>query len=203
MRKGTGKTVTPAHGASRTVPTAVHRPEADSLDSLFSLAYDELRRLASAVRRSDPGATLNPTGLVNEAWMKLSASPGLAFASPLHFKRVAARAMRQVLIESARRRQASKRGGDVCQVTFTESIDGALTLGEELLALDEALDGLARISPRQAQMVESRFFGGLEIPEIAELLGVSEATVHRDWRASRAWLARELRRGRPLDARRP
>jgi RNA polymerase sigma factor (TIGR02999 family) len=141
--------------------------------------------------------------LVNEAWMKLSASPGLAFASPLHFKRVAARAMRQVLIESARRRQASKRGGDVCQVTFTESIDGALTLGEELLALDEALDGLARISPRQAQMVESRFFGGLEIPEIAELLGVSEATVHRDWRASRAWLARELRRGRPLDARRP
>jgi RNA polymerase sigma factor (TIGR02999 family) len=186
----------PATSGDVRLSSSVHR---DSIDTLFSVAYEELRRLASAVRRSDPSATISPTGLVNEAWMKLVRSPGLRFTSRLHFKRVAARAMRQVLVEAARRRQASKRGGDASLVTFTESLGGARTWGGELLALDEALEALARLSPRQAQMVESRFFGGLEIPEIAELLGVSEATVLRDWRASKAWLARELRRGRPDD----
>jgi RNA polymerase sigma factor (TIGR02999 family) len=134
---------------------------------------------------------------VNEAWIKLSRSPGLAFASRLHFKRIAARAMRQILVEAARRRQSSKRGGSVTAITFTESLAGAATWGQEILALDEALDALARLSPRQAQMVESRFFGGLEVSEIAEQLGISEATVLRDWRASKAWLARELRHARP------
>jgi RNA polymerase sigma factor (TIGR02999 family) len=167
------------------------------LDTLFSAAYEELRRLASAVRRSDASATISPTGLVNEAWMKLAKSPNVAFTSRLHFKRVAGRAMRQVLVEAARRRHASKRGADASLVTFTESLGGATTWGRELVALDDALNALARLSPRQAQMVESRFFGGLEIPEIAALLGVSEATVLRDWRASKAWLARELRRDRP------
>ena len=168
-----------------------------TLDTLFSVAYEELRRLASAVRRSHPASTVNPTSLVNEAWVKLARSPGLEFESHLHFKRVAARAMRQVLVESARRRHASKRGGDANLVTFTESLGGTATWGHELLALNDALDSLAKLSPRQAQMVESRFFGGLEIPEIAELLGISETTVLRDWRASKAWLARELRRDRP------
>lgn len=166
----------------------------NELDQVFSLAYEELRRLAASVRRDDPAATLTPTDLVNEAWLKLRNSPGLARTSKLHFKRVAARAMRQVLIEAARRRKAGKRGAGVAMVTFDEALDGAKESAEDLLSLNDALDDLARLHPRQATLVESRFFGGLEMIEIAELLDVSEATVLRDWRAARAWLARELRR---------
>lgn len=162
-----------------------------ALDELFSLTYEELRRLASAVRRDDPSATLSPTGLVNEAWLKLAASPQVARTSPLHFKRIAARAMRQVLIEAARKRQAEKRGSGALVVTLDESLGGS-SGPAQLLELDSALDDLAKISPRQALLVESRFFGGLDVKETAELLGVSEATVLRDWRAARAWLAREL-----------
>ena len=171
----------------------------ESLDALFSLAYEELRRLAASVRRNDAAATISPTTLVNEAWLKLAASPAVADTSPLHFKRIAARAMRQVLVDLARRREAGKRGGpDVVAVTFDEAAHGAggAAGGDELIALDAALDDLARLNPRQALMVESRFFGGLDIPETAALLGVSEATVLRDWRAARAWLALELGHGR-------
>ena len=166
----------------------------EELDDRFSAAYEELRRLAASVRRDDPGATMNPTALVNEAWLKLAGSPGLARTSPLHFKRIAARAMRQVLVESARRRHAGKRGSGVVPVTLDESLDGG-SAGADVLALDAELERLAALSPRQAKVVESRFFGGLEMHEIAELLGVSEATVLRDWRAARAWLARELAGG--------
>jgi RNA polymerase sigma factor (TIGR02999 family) len=164
-----------------------------ALDSLFSAAYEELKRLASSVRRSDPNATLSPTTLVNEAWLKLSATPSFDALSTLHFKRIAARAMRQVLVDAARRKNAARRGGEMTVVTFDESLDSIATGSEELMALDEAMKELALINPRQAMMVETRFFGGLGIPEIAELLHVSEATVLRDWRAARAWLARELR----------
>ena len=172
-----------------------------ALDRLFSLTYEELRRLASAVRRGDPSATLTPTALVNEAWVKLAASPPIAPLSRSHFKRIAARAMRQVLVEAARRRRALKRGAGGPLVTFDESVSsgpgsGGASRAADLLALDLALEELGRISPRQAMMVESRFFGGLEVTEIAGLLDVSEATVLRDWRAARAWLGRELRRSR-------
>jgi RNA polymerase sigma factor (TIGR02999 family) len=164
------------------------------LDHLFSATYEELRRLASSVRRGDPSATLNPTALVNEAWMKMAKSPEIAPTSRLHFKRIAARAMRQILIEAARRRNAGKRGGgqDVT-VSFDDSYQKGPSCGEDLLRLDRALDELARMNPRQATLVESRFFGGLDIPETAALLNVSEATVLRDWRAAKAWLAHELR----------
>jgi RNA polymerase sigma factor (TIGR02999 family) len=133
---------------------------------------------------------------VNEAWVKLANSPDFAAASHLHFKRIAARAMRQVLVETARRRNSQKRGGDegVVIITFNESVMPAAQSGKQLLALDSALEELARLAPRQAQMVESRFFGGFEINEIAELLEVSEATVMRDWRAAKAWLSNELRK---------
>lgn len=167
-----------------------------ALDHLFSLTYEELRRLASAVRRGDPSATLTPTALVNEAWVKLAASPPMAPLSRPHFKRIAARAMRQVLIEAARRRRSLKRGAGGPFVTFDESLQEGASRAADLLALDAALEELARISPRQAMMVEGRFFGGLEVPEIAGLLDVSEATILRDWRAARAWLGRELRRAR-------
>jgi RNA polymerase sigma factor (TIGR02999 family) len=161
---------------------------------LFSATYEELRRLASSVRRGDPSATLNPTALVNEAWMKMAKSPEIEATSRLHFKRIAARAMRQILIEAARRRNAGKRGGgqDVT-VSFDEALGKGPSCGEDLLRLDRALDELAVMNPRQAALVESRFFGGLDIPETATLLNVSEATILRDWRAAKAWLAHELR----------
>jgi RNA polymerase sigma factor (TIGR02999 family) len=171
-------------------------PQRQALDQLFSLAYEELRRLAASVKRGDPSITLSPTALVNEAWLKLARSPGVAATSRLHFKRIAARAMRQLLIEAARRRNAHKRGGDGAAifVSFDDSLDGAATGGENLLALDTALTELARLSPRQALIVESRFFGGLEVSEISNLVGVSEATILRDWRAAKAWLGQALRR---------
>jgi RNA polymerase sigma factor (TIGR02999 family) len=166
-----------------------------ALDHLFSVTYEELRRLASSVRRSDPNASLSPTTLVNEAWLKLRNSPRLAGVPRLHFKRIAARAMRQVLIEAARRRNAHKRGGGgLTIVTFEDAADRTPSGADELLSLHAALEELARLEPRQALVVESRFFGGFDVAESAELLGVSEATVLRDWRAAKAWLARELRR---------
>ena len=164
-----------------------------SLDALFSATYAELRRLALSVRGDDARATINPTALVNEAWAKLAKSPEVANTSPLHFKRIAARAMRQVLIEGARKRAAEKRGSDAVMVTFDDAADQITSDATQLLALDQALQDLAQLSPRQAAVVENRFFGGLDIPETAQLLGISEATVLRDWRAARAWLAGELR----------
>ena len=185
----------PAPGFGR---TEMDQPakERQALDQLFSLAYEELRRLAWSVKRSDPSNTLSATALVNEAWLKLAKQPGIAAASRLHFKRIAARAMRQLLVEAARRRNAHKRGGDgeVIFVSFDDSFDGAVTPQENLLALDTALTELARLEPRQALIVESRFFGGLEVSEISSLIGVSEATILRDWRAAKAWLGQSLRR---------
>lgn len=171
-------------------------PDRSALDQLFSATYEELRRLAASVRRRDPSATLTPTALVNEAWLKLARTPAIAETSRPYFKQIAARAMRQVLVEAARRRGTRKRGGGAILVTFEDVVgDGGTETGaDELLALDRALDELARLSPRQAAMVECRFFAGLDVVETAGLLGVSEATVLRDWRAAKAWLARELRR---------
>ena len=168
------------------------------LDEMFSVTYEELRRLASTVRRNDPRATFTPTALVNEAWLKLAKSPSFATTSPLHFKRVAARAMRQVLVEAARRRTSFKRGGDgsVMFAVLGDVAGEELYCREELLALEDALRELERLEPRQAQLVESRFYGGLDVTETAALLDVSEATVHREWRAAKAWLKHRLRQGR-------
>jgi RNA polymerase sigma factor (TIGR02999 family) len=183
-----GETPAPANQA-RT------EPEREALNQLFSAAYEELRRLASSVRRGDPSRTLSPTALVNEAWLKLAKSPALGAESPLHFKRIAARAMRQLLIEAARRRNAHKRGdGEAVYVSFDDALAETPSTEEELLALDRALTELGGFDRRQAAIVESRFFGGLEFREIAALLDVSEATVMRDWRAARAWLGQRLRR---------
>src|ERR1700674_5541216 len=132
--------------------------ERQALDQLFSLAYEELRRLASSVKRGDPSSTLSATALVNEAWLKLAKQPGIAATSRLHFKRIAARAMRQLLVEAARRRNSDKRGGGAeITVIFDDTPQKKPSGGEELLALNTALDSLARMNPRQAEMVESRF----------------------------------------------
>lgn len=168
----------------------------EELDLLFTAAYDELRRLARTMRRTAPEATLSPTTLVNEAWLKLAGAESLKWESALHFKRIAARAMRQLLIGAARRQGAAKRqNGAPMVITFDEELPVAAACApDEVLRLDAALDELARLHPRQASIVESRYFGGLEVAETAEVLGVSEATVARDWRMARAWLSRELRK---------
>jgi RNA polymerase sigma factor (TIGR02999 family) len=164
----------------------------EQLDRVYSAAYEELRRLAAAVRRDDASATLTPTALVNEAWLKLAGTPAAADTSPLHFRRIAARAMRQVLVEAARRRKAGKRGGGLAAVTLEEGLDGWDGGTLDVLALDDALERLAALDGRQALLVERRFFGGLEMAEVAESLGISEATAYREWRVARAWLAAQL-----------
>jgi RNA polymerase sigma factor (TIGR02999 family) len=173
--------------------------ESRPLDEVFSLVYEELRRLASFIRRNEPGSTLNSTGLVHEAWMKLKNSPHLAATSAPHFKAIAAKAMRQILVDAARRRNSQKRGGagEVVFVTLDESAEQAAPapIEAELLALDSALQMLAELNARQAQIVECRFFGGLNVAETASLLDVSESVIERDWRAAKAWLAGTIRSG--------
>lgn len=164
------------------------------VDRLFSAAYEELRRLAARMRRDETGQTLNPTALVNEAYVKLAGSLRLQPESLLHFKRIAARAMRQVLVEAARRRKSLKRGGDRDIVTFDEASAVEPARPDQVLALDAALEQLAKTSPRQAMLVECRFFGGLDARETAELLEISESTVDRDWRSAKAWLSLQIRR---------
>jgi RNA polymerase sigma factor (TIGR02999 family) len=160
---------------------------------VFSAAYQELHRIAGLVRSNDPAFTQSATALVNEAWLKLAATPGVAGLSPLHFRRIAARAMRQVMVEAARRRTADKRGGHVAPITLEEQHAVSVETADDVILLNEALTELARLNARQAQMIELRFFAGLEVKEVAELLDLSEATVHRDWRAARAWLAARIR----------
>jgi len=170
--------------------------ERKQLDYLFSLTYEELRRLAAKVRRGDPSVTLNTTALVNEAWLKLAAWPAFTALSQLHFKRIAARAMRQLLVEAARRRSADKRGGGTLAISLADA-DGSISSDAgEILALNTALDELTKLNPRQALMVEARFFGGFDAAETAALLEISEATLQRDWRTARAWLSRALQRTR-------
>ena len=165
-------------------------------DEVFSLVYEELRRMASFVRRSESAVTLNSTALVHEAWMKLKDSPNLGSLQPSHFKAIAAKAMRQVLVDAARRRNSQKRGGrDFVFVTLDGSAERAVSTDSEILALHSALDKLASLNPRQAEMVECRFFTGLSVTETAELMGVSESVIERDWRAAKAWLAVATRPG--------
>jgi RNA polymerase sigma factor (TIGR02999 family) len=167
--------------------------ENEALHTLFSATYEELRRLAAVVRRDHPRETLNPTALVNEAYLKLADSLRIEPESRIHFRRIAAKAMRQVLVEAARRRSAQKRGSGQALVTFSDDVAADSQTSEEILALDSALQALAEMQPRQARVVECRFFGGLEVSETAEVLEVSESTVERDWRAARAWLATQLK----------
>lgn len=178
--------------------TGTSLEERRALDDLYSLIYEELRRLASLVRRRELDSTLNSTALVHEAWLKLKDSPALASKSLPHFRAIAAHAMRQVLVDEARRRSARKRGGagEAIFVSFGDYAERMVSCDEELLALDAAMGELARLNPRQAQMVEKRFFGGLTAAEIAEQLGISESAIDRDWRAAKAWLAGKIRPGK-------
>jgi RNA polymerase sigma factor (TIGR02999 family) len=173
----------------------VENQERRALDDLFSLVYEELRRLASFTRRNELNVTINSTAVVHEAWLKLKDSPHLASKPISHFRSIAVRAMRQVLVDEARRRSALKRTSvaPVFSITYGDSPEQIAGREEELLSVDAALNELERLNPRQAKVVESRFFGGLSVPETAELLGVSESSVERDWRVVRAWLKSRIR----------
>ncbi|GJG89492.1 DNA-directed RNA polymerase sigma-70 factor [Gemmatimonadetes bacterium T265] len=160
-------------------------------DALYTRVYDELRRLARRVRAGRAGATLSTTALVHEAYFKLRPGRAGTWEDRAHFFGVAARAMRDVLVDAARRRAADKRGGGAF-VTLGTADAAQPTRADEVVALDEALTRLAAVDPRRARVVEFRFFAGLTAAESAEVLGVSVPTVERDWRAARAWLAKAL-----------
>lgn len=162
------------------------------LDRHFALVYGELKRLAHTLRAGPSGATLNTTALVHEAYLKLASSQSLHVTDRGHFFAVAARAMRQILVDAARREQALKRGGPTPVVTLDESLHGPPVNPTQLLALDQALLRLEAVDPRRARVVEHRLFGGLTAEETAAVLNVSRPTVDRDWRAARAWLVVEL-----------
>jgi len=164
----------------------------EALKALIPLVYDELRRLAryhlSAERRDH---TLQSTALVNEAYLRL-AGQDLHFQNRAHFLAIASQLMRQILVDYARKHRADKRGGGACMVTLDERMAIPQAGGVDVLALDEALNGLARLDQQQSRIVELRFFGGLSIDEASAVLGISPATVKRDWATARVWLHREI-----------
>lgn len=163
----------------------------DDSVGLGEATYNQLRRIAAASFRGGGPVSLQPTALVHEAWMKVARHQPELFSDRGHFLSVAARAMRQILIDHVRAKNAVKRGGDQVQVTLTGLSSDA---GEvvDLLALDRALSALAELDPRRAQVVELKFFGGLTTEEIAAAVNASVATVERDWRGARAWLQAQL-----------
>jgi RNA polymerase sigma-70 factor, ECF subfamily len=164
-----------------------------ALDALTQLVYRELRRLAASYMRSEsPGHTLQPTALVHEAFLRLAGdAPHCENRS--EFYGIAARLMRQILIDYARTRQAVKRGGHFERLDLDGELVASRDREPDLVALDEALERLVALNPRKARVVELRFFGGLSAQESAEVLNVSEVTVKRDWQFARTWLLRELR----------
>jgi len=163
-----------------------------ALDRLVPLVYEELRRVARARLKSERGHSLQTTALVHEAYFRLVDLDRMTFNSRAHFFAVAARLMRQILVDHARKRLAGKRGGGVTIVGLDEVSPAAKTTGVDVLALDEALDQLTSVDARLCQVVELRFFAGLNIDETAEALDVSTATVERDWVTAKAWLFQRL-----------
>jgi RNA polymerase sigma factor (TIGR02999 family) len=159
------------------------------------LVYDELRRLAHRyMDRERPGHTLQTTALVNEAYLRLVNSREVRWQNRAHFFAVSAQMMRRILVDFARSRQYLKRGGGALQVSLGEVAAFTECRGADLIALDEALTALAEMDQRKGQVVEMRFFGGLSVEEVAEVLKVSKETVMRDWRLAKVWLLRELGR---------
>lgn len=160
-----------------------------AFEQLFPLVYEHLRRAAAAALRSEsPGHTLQPTALVHEAYLKLVGSGGVPARDRGHFHALAARAMRQILVDHARRRRATKRGKGESPVALEFDLAGMAPAADEMVALDDALDRLGARDPRLRSVVELRYFGGLTDAEIGEHLGVTPRTVQRDWLKARAWL---------------
>lgn len=170
-----------------------------AMDDLFPLVYDELRRAAHRqLRRRRLGQSLDTTALVHDAFLKLIDQRHADWKDRQHFMAVSATAMRHILVDYARRRGALKRGGDEQRVTFDEGLLKVESKALEILALDEAMTALGELNERLCRLVELRFFGGLNIEEIAEHFGVSDRTVKRDWRKARAFLHERLGAGQEL-----
>jgi RNA polymerase sigma-70 factor, ECF subfamily len=166
-------------------------------DELLALVYDDLRALAARqLRRERPGHTLQPTALVHEAYLRLADGASIEWEGRAHFYRVAGRAMRQVLVDGARRRQAAKRGGDWRRVTLDPELVGDGSPEHDVLALHEALERLGRLDEPLERLIELRFFTGLTVEEAADVLGVSRRKAAKDWAAARLWLRRELAESR-------
>jgi RNA polymerase sigma-70 factor (ECF subfamily) len=168
----------------------------DALDQLVPLVYDDLRRLAAGYMvRETPGHSLQPTALVHEAYVRLVDQRRVQWRNRAHFFGVAASMMRRILVDHARKRRTDKRGGDVERVTLVgEEVAAAEQNGIDVLALHESLERLAAFDPQQERIVELRYFGGLTIEEAAEVVGVSQATVVREWTIAKAWLRADLSR---------
>lgn len=165
----------------------------DSAERVYSLLYAELHRLASShMRREDSGHTLGATALVHEAWLRLSEQNRTAWRNRSHFMAVASTMMRRVLVDHARRHQADKRDASLQPLSTTLAEGAAAPLDADLVAVHEALLAFEAVDPRAAKVVEMKFFGGLDIDETAQVLGISPATVKRDWIVARAWLRREM-----------
>jgi RNA polymerase sigma factor (TIGR02999 family) len=162
----------------------------NALNELFELVYEELWRLASSIRRRDPGATQHTGTLVHEAWIRLKDSPQLAGLPPSEFIAIAARVMRQILVDAARKRHALKRGGagETIFMDLSNFPAPAFPRSAELMTLDRALTQLEQWSPRLATIVDCRFFLGMSVSEAATSLKLSESSVERDWRTAKAWL---------------
>jgi RNA polymerase sigma factor (TIGR02999 family) len=170
--------------------------EGDTSDALLPLVYEELRRLAHHhLRNERPHHTLQSAALVNEAYLRLAGQDLPKWESRAHFFAVAAQLMRQILVDYARRHQASKRGSGVCALALEDAVVLPQRKSIDVVALDDALTALAEIDPRQSRVVELRFFAGLSLQETSEAMGIATATVQRDWTAARAWLHREISRG--------
>lgn len=165
----------------------------EALEELIPVVYAELRRIAARhFRHERPGHTLQATGLVHEAYLKLIDQQRVRWQNRAQFFGVAAQVMRRILVDHARTRDAAKRGGGVSPVTLVDAAGGVPPRGADVVALDDALTRLASIYPEQGRLVELRFFGGLTIEETGEAMGISPATVKRQWMVARAWLLRDL-----------
>jgi RNA polymerase sigma factor (TIGR02999 family) len=172
------------------------RGDSKAGEELATMIYSDLRRLAARkLRRETPAHTLSPTALVHETYLRLVDQRRAAWQNRKQFFAVAARIMRRVLVDHAREKRAAKRGGSWCRVSFDDAQAAGEPRDVDFLALEEALDQLAERDPDKVRMIELRFFGGLSLDETAEVLGVSAATVTREWRMARAWLFRRLRAG--------
>jgi RNA polymerase sigma-70 factor, ECF subfamily len=170
----------------------------EKTNELVQLLYGELRRLAASyLRRESAGHTLQPTALVNEAYLRLVQQDNSQWKDRNHFFSIAAQTMRRVLVDHARRGHAGKRGGPLPKLSLDQAIVYSRENAGELLLLDELMERLSEADPQQARVVELRVFGGLTVEEAAEVLGVSTPTIKRDWAMAKAWLAREMDRRGP------
>ena len=171
-----------------------------ALDQLTPLVYEELHRLARKhMNRERQGHTLQTSALVNEAYLRLIDQRSVHWQNRAQFFSIASRLMRRILVDHARSHHYAKRGGDIRRVSLDEAMVVAQDQAAELVALDDALKGLAEIDPRKCQVVELRFFGGMSVEESAEVLGVSAVTVMRDWSTAKAWLQRAMKEVRTTD----